>query len=151
MDYKQLIIDTGRLLGLEDFEPDDDGFCCLISEEADISIMHCPEPLDMVLVTAPLRLPDDALTHETTLRTALKANHMFQQTHGATLSLNEDDHCLQLTRYLPLAALSPDAMLQLLNDFATALVELQSALSTTPGNAPDESQPAAPDAPIIRV
>ena len=60
---------------------------------------------------------------------ALKANHRFAATKGASISLDEENNSLALSVYRPLASLDGDKMVALLEDFSSTLLSLRETLS----------------------
>ncbi len=126
--FKELMAQTADRLGFEDgLEPDEDGICEIVSEEADIVIMDCPDADGTVLVTA--KLMDTPPGGSEVLMEALKANHRFAATKGASLSLDKDDDSLALSIYRPLASLDGDKMVALLEEFSGTLLALRKTLS----------------------
>ena len=59
---------------------------------------------------------------------ALKANRGFKVTKGSTLSVDPETMRFELTRYDVLDDLSPDKLVAIVEDFATALVDLRERL-----------------------
>ena len=119
--------DTASRLGLESLEPDDDGICEIISEEADIVLIDCTEADGTVLVTA--KLMDAPSGESDALTAALKANHRFVATKGATISIDPDDGSFALSLYRPVAALDGEKMVSLLEEFTATLLSLRKTLA----------------------
>lgn len=122
--FEDLIADTAAYLGFETLEPDENGICEFISEEAQILVMGCPEVEDTVLVTAKVA----EQVESNNLFLALKANHRFLETKGATLSIDAEDGALVLSVYRPLCTLNGQKMAELLETFMTALLSLRETL-----------------------
>ena len=127
MTYEELIEETGALIGIEGFTPDADGVCVIASEIGEITIMDCREgAVEMVLLNAVVSdVPPDA---DAALLEALKANRGFKVTKGSTLSVDLETMRFELTRYAVLDDLSPDKLVAIVEDFATALVDLRERL-----------------------
>lgn len=142
--FSDLIAQTGTLLGIDEFSPDAEGVCIIASEDAEILIVNCPDAGDMVLVTATLMpLPPDA---DAAITAALQANFRFEATNGATVSLDAESDSLALSRYIPLASLTPESLLDRIEEFSSALFSLRTTLAemggvrdaAPPNNAADE-------------
>ena len=127
MTYKELIEETGAEIGIEGFTPDADGVCVLASDIGEIAIMDCTEgPVEMVLLNAAITdVPPDA---DAALLEALKANRGFKGTKGSTLSVDPETMRFELTRYAVLEDLTPDKLVAIVEDFATAIVDLRERL-----------------------
>ena len=127
MTYEELIEETGAQIGIEGFAPDADGVCVLASEIGEITIMDCTEGLiEMVLLNAAVSdVPPDA---DAALLEALKANCGFKGTKGSTLSVDPETMRFELTRYAVLEDLDPEKFIAIVEDFATALVNLRDRL-----------------------
>lgn len=123
--FHELIADTAAYLGFDELEPDENGICEFISEEAQILVMGCPEAEDSVLVTAKVA---PAIDHYNLLL-ALKTNHRFLETKGATLSIDPEDESLVLSFHRPLHTLDGKKMAELLEAFMTVLLSLRETLS----------------------
>lgn len=119
--FKELMADTAAVLGLDGLEPDENGICEFISEEARIAVMWCPDAGDSVLVTAKVA---EAVSGDSLL-TALKANHRFAETKGATVSIDPDDGAFTLSVHRPVASLDGEKMTRLLEDFMSAILSLR--------------------------
>ena len=125
--FTEIISETGKLLGIDGFEPDAEGGCVIASEEAEIVLIYCPEAGDLVLVTAKIMdLPSD---DENVLVAALEANHRLEATKGATISLDAEDNSLALSIYLPLDMLTAESLISRLEEFMKALFSLRERLS----------------------
>lgn len=127
MTYEELIEETGAQIGIEGFTPDADGVCVIASEIGEITIMDCTEgPVEMVLLNAAVSdVPPDA---GAAVREALKANCGFKDTRGATLSIDSETNRFELSQYARLEDLDPDKLIAIVEDFATALVDLRKRL-----------------------
>ena len=122
--FSELMAETGDILGIEGLEPDAEGVCILASDEAEIYLINCPEAGDMILITSSfMPLPPDG---DRALVAALKANHLFEKTRGATLSLDPETEMISLSRFVPLAALTPEFLINLVEEFSSALVSFRS-------------------------
>ncbi len=125
--FAEIIAETGNLLGIDGFEPDAEGVCVIASEEAEVSLLYCPDAGDMVLVTAKLMdLPSD---DGNVLVAALEANHRLEATNGATISLDEEENSLVLSMYLPLDLLTAEALVSRLEAFMAAFFSMKEKLS----------------------
>jgi len=127
MNYEELIEETGAEIGIEGFTPDADGVCVLASDIGEIAIMDCKAgPVEMVLLNAAVAdVPPDT---DAALLEALKANRGFKGTKGSTLSVDPETKRFELTRYVALEDLDPDKLVVIVEDFATALVEIRERL-----------------------
>ena len=127
MNYEELIEETGAEIGIEGFTPDADGVCVLASDIGEIAIMDCKDgPVEMVLLNAAVAdVPPDT---DAALLEALKANRGFKGTKGSTLSVDPETKRFELTRYVALEDLDPDKLVVIVEDFATALVEIRERL-----------------------
>jgi len=121
MTYNELMGKVGEMLELEEFEPDADGMCMLLGEEAAVFFQHLPEA-DLVLTTATVceleDEPDPAF-----LRRLLEANLMWQETKGSTLALDAAAKSVVLARYDRVSALDPERFVLTLDDFLTTLAK----------------------------
>ena len=124
MTYEELIEETGAMIGIEGFTPDADGICVLASDIGEIVIMDCKDdPRGLVLLNAAVAdVPPDA---GAALLEALKANRGFRGTKGATLSIDPETRRFELSRYAFLEGLDPDRFVAIVEDFATALVDVR--------------------------
>lgn len=145
MTYDELIESAGRILGIEGLTSDAEGVVHLVSEDEDITIMHCPEVDDAVLFTARIAaLPADP---QDILRRALASNHAFAATRGATISLDTDDDSLHLSLYVGIERMTPELLLTKIGAFSSALFKLRESLfnetesSTAPANLEDQEPP----------
>ena len=130
MTFQELIQGTGELLGLEEFAPDEEGFCTLESEEGAINIINISEEYKLVLLQAVVgALPVE--NSEAAIHKALEANCGFKQTGGATLSINSETGEFELVRYLALELLEPASFLAFLERFAATLLEVRGILKET--------------------
>lgn len=122
--FDELIADTAAYLGFDELEPDENGICEFISEEAQIVVMGCPEAEDAVLVTAKVAEAIDNYN----LLLALKTNHRFLETKGATISIDPEDESLVLSLHRPLFSLDGEKMAGLLEEFMAVLLSLRETL-----------------------
>ncbi len=126
MTYEELIEETGAEIGIEGFTPDGDGVCLLASDIGEIAIMDCKGSVETVLLTAAVTdVPPDA---GAALLEALKANRGFKDTKGSTLSVDPETKRFELSQYAALEDLNPDKFIAIVEDFATALVEVRARL-----------------------
>ena len=127
MTYDKLIEETGAQIGIEGFAPDADGVCVIVSEIGEITIMDCTEgPVELVLLNAAVAdVPPDA---GAALSEALKANWCFKDTRGATLHIDSETNRFELSQHARLEDLDPDKLILIVEDFATALVDLRNRL-----------------------
>ena len=127
MTYEELIEETGAIIGIEGFTPDADGICVLASDIGEIVIMDCREdPRGLVLLNAAVTdVPPEA---GAALLEALKANRGFRDTKGSTLSVDPETNRFELSRYAFLEGLDPDRFVAIIEDFATALVDVRAKI-----------------------
>ncbi len=125
--FAEVMAQVAECLGIEEgLVPDEDGICELISEEADIVIMDCPDADGAVLMTA--KLMDPPSGEDETLLSALKANHRLAATKGASISLDEADGSLALSVNRPLASLDGPKMVALIEEFTATLLSLRETM-----------------------
>ncbi len=122
--FEDIMAETAEFLGLDGLEPDEDGICEFISEEAHIVVMACPEDVELLMVTARIAEP----SRDESLLDALKANYRFARTQGATISMDPDDGSLVLSTLRPLESLDGVKMARLLEKFMTVLLSLRETL-----------------------
>jgi len=115
MTYEELMAEVGKRLELEAFEPDEDGMCMLIGEGVIIFFHHVPEA-DMVLTSSVLRTLEEEPSKEY-LCGLLEANLMWQQTRGATVSLDASERNVMLARYDRLSTIDADTFMSIITDF----------------------------------
>ena len=127
MTYEELIEETGAMIGIEGFTPDADGICVLASDIGEIVIMDCREdPRGLVRLNAAVTdVPPEA---GAALLEALKANRGFRDTKGSTLSVDPETNRFELSRYAFLEGLDPDRFVAIIEDFATALVDVRAKI-----------------------
>ena len=127
MTYEELIEETGAMIGIEGFTPDADGVCVIASDIGEIVVMDCKDdPRGLVLLNAAVAdVPPDA---NAALLEALKANSGFRDTKGATLSVDPETRRFELSRYAFLEGLDPDRFVAVIEDFATALVNVRTRI-----------------------
>lgn len=124
MDYRNLIRKTGEIFGLEEWEPDETGICFLIAEEAEITLMSCDPRQETLIITAGvIELPSEC--PKELLQTILDFNYQFIETQGASLALNKEESCLQLTLYVQLPSATPENLSKILEAFASTLLGLR--------------------------
>lgn len=123
--FEALMADTAAVLGFDTLEPDENGICEIISEEAQIVIMGTPEAEDAVLLFA--KIAEASSCND--LLAALKANHRFAETQGTTISIDPDDGAFVLSVHRPLSSLDGEKMTQLLETFMTVLLSLRETLT----------------------
>lgn len=121
MNYNELMADLGKAVGLDDFEPDENGLCELYGEAATVSFQYVPEA-EMVLTTGLVcKIENDASADF--YRMFLEANFMFQRTRGAVLSVDPTSNAVMLARYDRLDSLTSEGFLQIVERFVTTLTE----------------------------
>lgn len=123
--FEALMSDTAAYLGFDGLEPDENGICEIISEEAQIIVMGCPEAEDAVLVTAKITETADS----DKFPDALRANHRFSETKGSTVSIDPDENAFVLSMHRPLHTLDGEKMARLLEEFMTVLLALREELA----------------------
>ena len=127
MTFQELIQGTGELLGLEEFAPDEEGFCTLESEDGAIDIAYISDEYNLILLHAVVGEVPAEYSEEVILK-ALEANCGFKKTGGATLSINSETGCFELARFFSLELMEPATFLELLERFAFSLVEVRRML-----------------------
>jgi hypothetical protein len=133
MTFEELIDETGSLIGIEGFAPNEDGLCVIASEIGEISIIQCKNPMETVLLNAPItEVPAAA---DAALLAALEANKGFRDTKGATLSVDAETNRFELSQYALLDDLDPDSLVAMIEDFATTLVGLRDKLNAAQSQA----------------
>ena len=133
MTYERLIDETGAMIGIDGFAPDDDGVCVIASDIGEIVIMNCTEPVECVLLNAPVtEVPASA---DAALLAALKANRGFRDTKGATLSVDSETNRFERSQYAFLEDLTPETLVSMIERFATTLVDLREKLDTAQAQA----------------
>jgi hypothetical protein len=126
MTYEELVKATGVLVGIEGFAPDEDGVCYLVSDIGEIAIIQCREPVECVVLNAPVMVVPDGAS--ATMLAALEANKGFRETKGATLSVDTETNRFELSQYALLEDLSAESFVAMIEDFATTLVNLREKL-----------------------
>ena len=130
MTYEELIDETGAMIGIEGFAPDDEGVCIIASDIGEITILDCKEPMECVLLNAPVAdVPAEA---DAALLAALEANRGFKDTKGATLSVDAETNRFELSQYAQLENLTPDSFVAMIERFATTLVGLREKIESAP-------------------
>lgn len=123
--FEALMSDTAAYLGFDCLEPDENGICEIISEEAQIILMGCPEAEDTLLMTAKITETADPAK----LLDALRANYRFEETHGSTVSIDPEENAFVLSMYRPIQSLNGEKMARLLEAFMTVLLALREELA----------------------
>jgi len=121
MKYEELMAEFGKTIGFENFTPDEDGICEIVSELGTVTFQYVPEG-DVVLMTG-LVCELSAEPTSTFLRTFLEANFMYQRTRGSTLSIDPDTNCVMLSRYDRLGDLTVKRLSATLEAFVAALMD----------------------------
>jgi hypothetical protein len=135
MTFEELMQGTGELLGLDDFAPDEDGFCTLESEDGAIDIGFVPEAHGLVLMHAIVKkVPEEK--SGAAIRRALEANCGLRKTGQATLSFNPETGCIELARFFALELLDPEGLVSLAEAFAATLLEMRGLLKERDGEVP---------------
>jgi len=128
MTYEELIEEAGAAIGIEGFTPDADGVCTLVSDIGEIVIMDCKGQKETVLLNAAVTdVPPNA---GAALLAALESNKGFNDTNGATLSVDPETHRFELSRYAFLEDLDPDNFIEMVEKFATTLVAVREKLES---------------------
>ena len=128
MTFNELITAMGKLLGLEDFTPDEDGFCTLESKDGVIDIAYVPEVQHgVVLLHAVVKTAEEEMSGAV-IRHALEINCGLRRTRQATLSVNPETGSIELARFFSLELLDPEVFLMLIENFAATLVEVRELL-----------------------
>ncbi len=128
MTFNELITAMGELLGLEDFAPDEDGFCTLELKDGAIDIAYVPEVQHgLVLLHAVVKTVEEEMSGAV-IRHALEMNCGLRRTRQATLSVNPETGSIELARFFSLELLDPEVFLMLIESFAETLVEVRGLL-----------------------
>jgi len=124
MTYNELIDDFGKRLGLDEFQPDEDGLCELHTDDFTVTLQHVPET-EMVLTTGLLCElgPDPSAAF---FRTLLEANFMYNSTHGATISVDPTNDCVMISRYDRLNQIDGAVFFETVKAFMKAMLEWKS-------------------------
>lgn len=118
MTFSDLITDFAARLGMT-IEPDADGVYSFDGEGITFTI-HDLSPVGQVALTGDVGLPPPEKP-EKLYKLVLEAQYLFQETQGATMSLNPETGRFTLCRTLPLDALTPDAFFALAEQFVNTL------------------------------
>ena len=120
--FRELMGEFGRKIELaEPIEIDEDGFCSFDVGDATVAIQGMDE-IETLALSADVGTPPPECL-EQLYRELLQANHNFQGTHGATLSLDPRTGRVVLCRFAPYSALDGDRMMTLVLGFVTALAD----------------------------
>lgn len=121
MEFKELMAEFGKKVGLANLVPNEDGLCELDTAFATVNVQNVPET-GMVLISGMIR-PVGPDPSSAMLRALLEANFAFKKTHGATLSIDPDENVVMLMRYERLADLDCDRFALIVTRFLEAMGE----------------------------
>lgn len=142
MEYNELIADFGKRIGIDDYQPDEEGLCEIDTDDFTVTFQHVPET-GMVLTTGLICElgydPSPAF-----YRTLLEANFMYNATHGATLSVDPTNDCVMLSRYDRLNQLDGEEFFKTTELFMKAMLEWKSWFKA------DANTGAAPAEDVVR-
>lgn len=143
MDFKGLVRDTGKLLGLENFEADEENVCHFVSEEMTITV-ECIKEWDLILMSAPVcEIPSERKNDVQLFRAIAEANFLYQETWGSTISVNPKTDCVHIFRYDRAYDWTPEDLVYVLGQVARGvfnirdMVEKYDALAILPGSEHD--------------
>lgn len=145
-DFEELMAAMGGLLGLEDFAPDEDGFCTLESKDGAIDIGYIPEAHGLVLLHAVVQTVREEKAGAA-IRRALETNCGLRRTKQATLSFNPETGSIELARFFALELLDPEALLMLVETFAATLMEVRGLFGEDGEDVPAPREEGGDDAP----
>lgn len=127
-DFARLVKAAGDVLGIEGLEPDAGGVVEFVSEEASVTVMHCPDAGDMVLFSAQIA-PAPEYDAAAAWREALAANTSDATASlGAAISIDPDDGSFFFSLYRPLRLLTTDSFLSTLEGFSSSLLSIRDRL-----------------------
>lgn len=113
---EKLISNFGQTIGIKGLAFDEFG-CCMLAFDDDIIVNIAHEKANQrILFFAYIGSVDAAVTPYKTL---LKANFYWRATGGATLSLDQDDGAICLTKPFGLRDLNPEALTSELEKFVS--------------------------------
>ncbi len=107
MEIEEIIENFGEKFGLN-LELDETRSCNFSVDDIAVTITILDE-VDTVALIGDIGSPPE-FDREKLYRLLLEANYLYNATHGATLSLNEDNGHVCLSRYLPAALLDPEKL-----------------------------------------
>ncbi len=123
MTFEDLMDNLGHSIGLDEFKPNEDGVCELISEEVTVTLQHCPE-VKTVLCTAVL---GEASAGEAAavLKMMLEKNFLYVGTRGSTVAIDPKTSLIYLTRYDGLDEIDASEFTDRVTAFLGTAIELQ--------------------------
>ena len=127
MEIDSLLERFGTDTGLGRLALDGANTCTFLVDEMKVSFLHVPEGGRLLLFAEVGELPDAGRSE--LLLAALRANHLFRGTSGATLAVLPDSPTLFLNRSLLIEGLSYDEFVQMLSDFVDTLAEWKRMLT----------------------
>ena len=121
MEFRDLMDDFAKRVGLESLTPDDEG--CVYVQFDDRAVCFCEVPdAASVAIYAPVGvLPPQANAQLLTL--LMRANYLGRGTGGATLSQAEDSNTILLHQVIPLVALDGESFADTVEKFVNVLGE----------------------------
>lgn len=144
MEFEQLMGALGREIGLEGFEPDEDGVFTLDVDGMEVSFAGIPEAGRFVVWADVGEPPEEG--RERLYRALLDAMYMGQATGGATFAFAPDSDMLQLFRVESEASADLQSLMSLVEGFVNLLEEWRALLSTFAEVAPEAARVEAADA-----
>ncbi len=118
MESTELITALGEKLGIE-LVPDEDGACAFEADGLAVTVNSLPE-LDAVALSGDLGDPPP-VGLENLYKAMLEAQHLFRDTHGATISRDPETGRFALCRSLSCKALDPDSFFTETEQFVNTL------------------------------
>ncbi len=139
METSELIKSFGAKLGI-DLEPNDDGIYSFEADNLSVSILDLPE-LDCTALVGDLgEPPPEGL--EALYKVMMEANHLFRDTHGATLSLNPENSHFEICKALPNKLLDTDSFFLEIERFVNILEVWSKIVLNYRGAPTEESLPS---------
>ena len=134
MEANELINELGKRLGIElELE---EGACTIMAGDLFVT-MNAFSELDAIVLTGDLGEPQPE-NLENLYKTMLEANHLFNGTAGATLSLNHETNCFSLCKALPCRLMDIDSFYAEIERFVNTLEVWSKLVQNYRGNGADE-------------
>lgn len=111
---ERLIKAFGQKIGLE-LELDESHSCTFEADNTQITLTYLPETEEIMLLGRLAVLPVEG--REPLLLQLLRANYLFNSTHGATLSINPETDEIALCKMLPCMVVDDSSFYTLLEHF----------------------------------
>lgn len=114
--YKLLIQELGKAVGLPDLKPDEDNYCCLGFDEKIVTHLQYNAENDVLMLFTQIGTIDENKVTDIYPR-LLKANLFWQGTGGATLGVDDETREVMLAYQVPLEVLDFPKLQELLEGF----------------------------------